>query len=73
MAECPIISMKEGRYIICEDYLDQTRTCASQGAVSAINMPVNNAGGSDSSAEIPSWMKQNGYADNAEKFPGETF
>jgi len=53
MAGCPIISMTEGKDIICEFYLDQTRTCPFQGALPAINMRVNNAGGSDSSAEIP--------------------
>jgi len=71
MAGCPIISMTEGKDIICEFYLDQTRTCPFQGALPAINMRVNNAGGSDSSAEIPSWVRQDGYADIAEKLPGE--
>lgn len=62
-----------GRVVVQEFYLDETKTNPPQGAIFAINMLVNTAGGrSYSPSEILFWMKKAGFTDITEKILGET-
>jgi ubiquinone/menaquinone biosynthesis C-methylase UbiE len=62
-----------GRVVVQEFYLDETKTNPPQGAIFAINMLVNTAGGRTyTPSEISSWMKKAGFTDITVKILGET-
>jgi hypothetical protein len=63
----------DGRVVVQEFYLDETRTNPPVGAIFAINMLVNTPGGRTyTPKEMSAWMKKAGFVRPEKKLLGDT-
>lgn len=73
LKKCTASLTPGGRVVVQEFFLDETKTAPAQGAVFAINMLVNTAGGRTyTPAEISALMKQAGLVGVGQKVLGDT-